>query len=133
MELYKILQLRINVFVVEQNCAYDDCDGKDIDGYHLWCEMNNQIIAYCRILPPTISYAEPSIGRVISHENFRHQHFGTRLMKFAAQISENLFGISSIRISAQCYLKDFYEKLGYSIVSDEYLEDDIPHVEMLKN
>src|SRR5690606_37166621 len=131
-ELYEILQLRSEVFVVEQNCVYNDCDGKDTKSKHFWAEIDNQIVAYCRIVPPGISYSEPSIGRVVTHPNFRNLKLGKQLMKQAIQVCENTFDTESIRISAQSYLKKFYENLGFQQVSEEYLEDGIPHIEMLK-
>ena len=131
-ELYQILQLRTEVFVVEQNCVYNDCDGKDKKSKHLWLEFEGKIAAYCRIVPPGISYSEPSIGRVVTQFKFRNLKLGNQLMKNAIQISENHFETRFIRISAQSYLKNFYENLGFQQVSEEYLEDEIPHIEMLK-
>jgi ElaA protein len=131
-ELYQILQLRSEVFVVEQNCVYNDCDGKDKKSKHLWLEIEGKIAAYCRIVPTGISYSEPSIGRVVTHPKFRNLKLGNQLMKYAIQISENHFETKTIRISAQSYLKNFYENLGFQQVSEEYLEDKIPHIEMLR-
>jgi ElaA protein len=131
-ELYNILELRVEVFVVEQNCLYNECDRKDFKSTHLWCEMDGKVIAYCRILPPGVSYHEPSIGRVVSHPDFRHLKMGYQLMRHSLQIIENHFQTHSVRISAQSYLKSFYEKFGYQQVSEEYLEDDLPHMQMLK-
>src|SRR5690606_38485225 len=104
-ELYEILQLRSEVFVVEQNCVYNDCDGKDKKSKHLWLEIEGKIAAYCRIVPPGISYEEPSIGRVVTRSEFRNLKLGNQLMKNVIQISENHFETKSIRISAQSYLK----------------------------
>lgn len=132
-ELYEILQLRNDVFIVEQNCLYNECDGKDEFCGHLWCESNGKIIAYCRIVPPKISYTEPSIGRIVSHPKFRHLKLGYQLMDFSLQIIENLYETTAVRISAQSYLKGFYEKYQFSQISEEYLEDSLPHMEMLKN
>lgn len=132
-ELYKILQLRVEVFVVEQNCLYNECDGKDTKCDHLWCEQDGKILAYCRIVPPGVSYTEPSIGRVVSHPEFRHMKLGYELMRHSIQIIQNHFPNQCIRISAQSYLKLFYEKFGFQQVSEEYLEDNLPHMEMLKS
>lgn len=132
-ELYEILKLRAEVFVAEQNCPYNDVDGKDIYCQHLWCTMDEKMIAYARIVPPGISYNEPSIGRVVTHTNYRHLKLGHQLMRHSLEIIENIYNTKSIRISAQAYLKNFYEKSGFTQVSDEYLEDDIPHIEMLKD
>src|SRR5690606_944864 len=99
---------------------------------HLWLEIEGKIAAYCRIVPPGISYEEPSIGRVVTRSEFRNLKLGNQLMKNVIQISENHFETKSIRIRAQSYLKKFYENLGFQQVSEEYLEDEIPHIEMLK-
>lgn len=131
-ELYKILQLRINVFIVEQNCPYEECDDKDLKSKHLWCEFNNQIVAYCRILPHGISYQEPSIGRVVTHPQFRDKKLGHKLMRHSLEIIQNHFHTNEVRISAQAHLKNFYENHGFKQVSDQYLEDHIPHIEMLR-
>lgn len=132
-ELYKILQLRNQVFVVEQNCPYQDCDNKDFVSGHLWATVGDDIVAYSRIVPIGISYKEePSIGRVISNDKYRGQGFGKQLLINSIQVIENHFQSTSIRISAQLYLKSFYESFGFQQVSEEYLEDDIPHIEMLK-
>lgn len=132
-ELYTILELRVEVFVVEQNCLYNECDGKDLKCDHLWCELDGKIIAYCRIVPPGISYNEPSIGRVVSHPEYRHLKLGYQLMRHALTTIENHFESSATRISAQSYLKNFYEKFDFVQVSEEYLEDDLPHMQMLKS
>jgi ElaA protein len=132
-ELYEILELRVEVFVVEQNCLYNECDRKDLKCDHLWCEMDGKIIAYCRIVPPGVSYDEPSIGRVVSHPQYRDLKLGYELMRHSLQIIENHFESKSVRISAQSYLKSFYQKFGFQQVSEEYLEDDLPHIQMLKS
>ncbi|WP_313386999.1 GNAT family N-acetyltransferase [Chishuiella sp.] len=132
-ELYKIIQLRNQVFVVEQNCVYQDCDNKDFVSGHLWATVEDDIVAYSRIVPKGISYKEePSIGRVISNNKYRGQGFGKQLLLNSIQVIENNFQSTGIRISAQLYLKSFYESFGFQQVSEEYLEDDIPHIEMLK-
>ena len=131
-ELYDIFHLRMMVFVVEQNCVYNEVDGKDVKCSHLWCESDGRILAYCRIVPPDVSYQEPSIGRVVSHPEFRHLKLGHSLMKNAIQIIENHFETRSIKISAQSYLKKFYEQYGFTQTSEEYLEDNLPHMEMTR-
>lgn len=132
-ELYKIIQLRNEVFVIEQDCIYQDCDGKDLVCGHLWATVDGEVAAYSRIVPKGFSYEnEPSIGRVISNQKFRRFGFGKQLMKNSIQVIENQFKTSSIRISAQAYLKEFYSSFGFEQVSKEYLEDDIPHIEMLR-
>ena len=132
-ELYKIIQLRNEVFVIEQDCIYQDCDGKDLVCGHLWATVDGEVAAYSRIVPKGFSYEnEPSIGRVISNQKFRRFGFGKQLMKNSIQVIENQFKTSAILISAQAYLKEFYSSFGFEQVSDEYLEDDIPHIEMLR-
>lgn len=131
-ELYTILQLRSAVFVVEQNCVYQDMDGKDQLSYHLQVKNeNDQLVAYARLVPPGISYTEPSIGRVISDTDYRKHGFGKLLMKKAIETTCNLWPACDIRISAQLYLLKFYSDLGFQSVGESYLEDNIPHIEML--
>lgn len=130
-ELYEILQLRSLVFVVEQNCVYLDLDGKDQSSYHLWASLNDVIVAYVRLLPPGLSYDEASIGRVITHPDHRKNGFGIELMNHAIERTLHQFNVTDIRISAQCYLEQFYGNLGFKIIGASYLEDGIPHVEML--
>ncbi|RCW47736.1 MULTISPECIES: GNAT family N-acetyltransferase [unclassified Halanaerobium] len=129
--LYRILKARIDVFVVEQNCPYAECDNKDQQSYHLYYEENEEIAAYLRILPAGLSYSEPSIGRVLVAEKFRRKRYAEKMMKTAAAFIKEKFAADSIRISAQKYLNDFYQSLGYKNVSEVYLEDGIPHIEML--
>lgn len=131
-ELYALLALRNEVFVVEQNCIYNECDGKDLKCAHLWATLDGEVVAACRIVPPGVSYEEPSIGRIVSHPKFRQLKLGHQLMRHSLQIIENKYETSSIRISAQCYLGEFYQKYGFHQVSEEYLEDLLPHMEMLK-
>lgn len=131
-ELYRILELRNNVFVVEQECIYQDCDRKDLEAYHLFCIENDKIIATLRILEKGISYDEISIGRVVVDKLYRRKNLGRKAMEMAIDFIKNTYGNSPIRISAQVYIKDFYESLGFKAVSDIYLEDDIPHIEMLR-
>jgi len=131
-ELYGILRLRSEIFVVEQNCPYQDIDGKDSKSFHLQgFNDNNELIAYTRILPAGISYKEVSIGRVVASNKVRGTGVGKELMKESIKFIEKKFGNVPIRIGAQCYLKKFYEGLDFEIASEEYLEDNIPHVEML--
>src|SRR5690606_36213129 len=132
-ELYEILKLRIEVFVIEQNCLYNECDGKDFHCGQLWCTLDGKTIASSRIVPPGVSYVEPSIGRVVSHPDFRHLKLGHQLMRHSLEIISNHYGNLSVKISAQSYLKYFYEKWGFEQVSEEYFEDGLPHMEMLKS
>lgn len=132
-ELYKILELRSKVFVVEQECIYQDCDRKDIGAYHLFCTDNDKAVATLRILNKEVSYPEISIGSVAVDKEYRRKHLGRKSMEMAIDFIKETYGDSPIRISAQLYVKDFYKSLGFREVSDIYLEDDIPHIEMLRN
>lgn len=131
LELYEILKLRNQVFVVEQNCPYQDLDDKDKVSYHIFKWDNNKITAYSRIIPQDVSYKEASIGRVAIDLEFRQKGIGVELMNYSIQNCISIYNCDSIRISAQSYLKLFYERLGFLQTSDEYLEDGIPHIEML--
>jgi ElaA protein len=131
-ELYKILEHRTAVFIVEQTCYYQECDGKDQDCFHQWLENENEeLVAYVRICRPGVSYSEPSIGRVLVVEQFRGNGFGREIMKNAMSFSAKQFSVGTIRISAQKYLEEFYNSLGFEPTGKEYLEDGIPHLEML--
>ena len=130
-ELYEILRVRAEVFVVEQTCVYQDLDEKDKKAYHLFCEEEGKILAYLRILDKGVSYSEISIGRVLTTENNRKKGLARELMKKAIDFIYKDLGEKQIRISGQLYLQVFYESLGFQTVSEMYLEDDIPHVEML--
>lgn len=131
-ELYSILRLRAEVFVVEQNCPYQDIDNKDMQSIHLLgIDHNLQCVAYLRLVQPGVSYKEWSIGRVITSTDVRRTGVGRYMMLKAIDYLITSCGSSAIRISAQSYLEKFYSSLGFVTVSEPYLEDDIPHVEML--
>ena len=118
-ELYSILKLRIEVFVVEQNCPYQDCDD------------NNQLVSYCRIIPTNISYSNYcSIGRVLTKKSHRKLNIGKDLMNYGINFCLNNY-TNTIKISAQAYLEKFYTELGFIAISELYLEDNIPHIEMI--
>lgn len=131
-ELYAIMQLRNEVFVLEQNCIYQDADGKDLHAWHCmgWNEYG-QLMAYTRLLPQGISYETPSIGRVVTHADVRRLGAGKELMLRSIETCRKLFGNNNIRIGAQLYLKSFYESFGFVQMGDVYLEDGIEHIEML--
>jgi ElaA protein len=130
-ELYSIIRLRSEVFVVEQNCVFLDADNKDQQCYHL-CGWNNHIsVAYSRLVPPGVLYDEPSIGRVVISPVYRKSGAGRALMEKAIEECIIIFGKQNIKIGAQLYLKKFYESLGFCQCSDTYLEDNIEHIEML--
>ena len=131
-ELYAILQLRSEVFVVEQNCVFQDMDDKDQKCFHLMCWENKKLIAYTRLVPAGISYVESSIGRVVSSPSVRKRGIGKELMEQSIDWVNLLFGKGiPIKIGAQLYLKKFYESFGFVQSSDVYLEDGISHIEML--
>ena len=129
-ELYEILQLRVNVFVVEQNCAYEDLDSRDQDALHVWLEDEEGIEAYLRIMDRGVVSPYVSIGRVIACK--RRQGLATELLKEAIVIARKEFQADKIYLEAQVYAKSLYEKLGFVQVSEEFLEDGIPHIRMLK-
>lgn len=132
-ELYSILQLRSEVFVVEQDCVYQDVDNKDQKAFHLFFIDNNTVIAYTRLFKPGDYFKEASIGRVVIQKNYRKQGLGHQLMKASINTIEEKFDTSNITISAQTYLKRFYESHGFNQVGEEYLEDEIPHIKMVLN
>ena len=130
-ELYDILQLRTDVFVVEQQCIFQDLDNKDQACFHLWAEdEDRKILACTRIVPGGISYAEASIGRVATARNARGTGLGRELMKNSITYLEELYGKVDIKIGAQLYLKEFYSSFGFIQSSDIYDEDGIDHIEM---
>ncbi len=129
-ELYKIMQLRSEIFVVEQNCVYQDVDNKDIKAHHLTAWNNDTLVAYCRILPPGISFKEASIGRVLTAKKYRKSGTGKALMQRGIAATLQQYGCNQITIGAQLYLKNFYNSLGFKQVSEAYLEDGIPHIDM---
>lgn len=131
-ELYEVLQLRTEIFVVEQNCPYQECDGKDKASFHLLGFMDKKLVAYARLLPVGVSYENYcSIGRVLVKNGFRNHSYAKDLMKYAIDYCETVFECA-IKISAQEYLKEFYIQLGFQEISLPYLEDNIPHISMIK-
>ena len=130
-ELYEILKLRAEVFVVEQNCPYQDLDDKDQSSYHLFLEDNGQIIAVLRILPENIAYKEMAIGRLIVKKSYRGKGISRKMMLRAMEFITEDLGKEKIRLSGQAYLNDFYQSLGFEKVSEMYLEDGIEHFEFL--
>ncbi|MFY0483083.1 GNAT family N-acetyltransferase [Flavobacterium sp. PLA-1-15] len=132
-ELYQILQLRSEVFVVEQNCVYQDIDGKDQKAIHIIGEYDNKVVAYTRIFKPGDYFENASIGRVVIDANYRDRKWGHDLIRESVTAIARHFGESPITISAQLYLQKFYESHGFVVVGETYLEDGIPHIEMLRN
>ena len=129
-ELYAIMQLRNEVFSVEQNCVYQDADDKDQASYHLAGWDGKKLAAYCRILPAGLSYDSPSIGRVVSSPAYRNSGCGRHLMQLAITKTLAQFSHPLVTISAQFYLEKFYSDLGFRQISDVYAEDGIPHIKM---
>ena len=129
-ELYEMLQLRSEVFVVEQNCVYQDIDGKDQKAIHVLGYSEGILVAYSRLFKPKDYFEYASIGRVIVKASHRDKKLGHELMRVSIDAITTLFQETKITISAQLYLQKFYESHGFVVVGESYLEDDIPHIEM---
>ena len=137
-EWHGLVRLRVNVFVVEQDCPYSDLDGKDLRAWHVWKEGEDvakgaAMVACARVLGPGVSYAEPSIGRVATRRDRRSEGLGKELMERSIEVCERTWPGQDIRISAQCYLEAWYGDLGFASVGEPYLEDGIPHIQMLRS
>ncbi len=132
-ELYKVLRLRAEVFVVEQDCVYQDIDNKDQKALHVIGYKNNNIIAYTRIFDAGDYFEKASIGRVVVSETERKYGYGHNLIKQSIVAIKDQYSKEEIKISAQCYLKNFYEKHNFKQIGEEYLEDGIPHIAMVKS
>lgn len=130
-QLYQILQLRAEVFVIEQDCIYQDMDDNDQQASHLAGYRNDELICYARLLPPGLKYTGASIGRVITRQSVRGEGLGMVLMQQAISHCQQHWPGKGISISAQQHLEKFYQSLGFSTQSDPYDEDGIPHIEML--
>ncbi len=130
-ELYGILQLRAEVFVVEQNCVYNDLDGRDRMAYHLFLKNDDEMVAALRILPEDVAFEDMAIGRLIVKRQYRGRKIAWKMMKKAMDYIINYLNKERIRLSGQAYLVEFYEGLGFHKVSDVYLEDGIDHFEFL--
>tara|TARA_B100002003_G_C14017565_1_gene490807 strand:- start:421 stop:858 length:438 start_codon:yes stop_codon:yes gene_type:complete len=131
-ELYQILQLRSEVFVVEQNCVYQDIDGKDDKALHIIGEVNGEIVAYTRCFDKGFYFEESAIGRVVVKDNQRKYGYGHQIMKASIKAIKDHFGTENIKLSAQQYLIKFYESHGFTSIGEGYLEDGIPHIAMVK-
>ena len=129
-ELYAILQLRSQVFGVEQNCVYQDMDNKDQVCFHMMCWEHDALVAYTRLVPPGVSYTEPSIGRVVTSRDMRRGGLGKTLVEKSIAEIFKLYGQTAIKIGAQLYLKKFYESFDFEQSGDIYDEDGIPHIHM---
>ena len=130
-ELYAILYLRTAVFVVEKACPYQEVDNKDQESYHLLGQDNGDVVAYARLLPPGLSFHQASIGRVLVAPSHRGQGLGQQLMARSLAFLVEELGQKRIQLSGQTYLEAFYKSFGFQPISDMYLEDDIPHKDML--
>jgi ElaA protein len=130
-ELYDLLYLRQQIFVVEQSCIYLDADGVDKDCLHLLGLVNKKIVGYARIIPAGIKYKTPSIGRVVVDEKHRGKGYAYKLMDKAIKIAIEEFKAKKLTISAQLYLKEFYQSIGFKVVGDVYLDCDLPHLKMV--
>lgn len=128
-ELYEIIKIRSAVFVVEQNCVYQDLDGVDQDAYHVFLRENGEIVGYLRVVDKGKRLDEVSVGRVISLK--RRQGIGGKLMRAGLAVAKEKFGADKVMVGAQTYAIPFYESVGFRVISEEYLEDGIPHVYML--
>ncbi len=130
-QLYNIIKERLNIFVVEQDCPYPELDDLDQQSFHLFNEEEGEIKAYCRILEAGVKYQEASIGRVIVKEKYRRNGLATQLLNNAIDFMSNGLNETKIKIQAQDYLRDFYSSFGFQPISEVYLEDGIPHVDMI--
>jgi len=131
LSVYQMYRLRQQVFVLEQSCLYEDIDTLDLQALHLLGNTDSSLVAYLRILAPGVSYKEPAIGRVVIDESSRGQGLGRLLIEQGIRLTREQFGGLAIRISAQSHLTKLYEEAGFKPVGDAYVEDGIPHQEML--
>lgn len=127
-ELYDIIKVRLDVFVVEQKCTYQDIDGKDKGAYHVWLSDDDRIIAYLRVLDKGVSFDDVALGRVLSTK--RRCGLGTRIVKEGIRVAKEKFGADRITIEAQTYVAEMYEKIGFVKRGEEFLDVGIPHIEM---
>ncbi len=131
-ELYRILMTRVAVFVVEQACPYPEVDGRDQDSLHLWLEVDGEIAAYCRIISPENVDGHYTIGRVLVTEDHRGKGYARAMMTEAVRVLEEEWKVGRIFLHGQEHLRHFYGSFGFEEISDVYLEDGIPHVDMIK-
>lgn len=132
LELFNIIKARESVFVVEQQCPYQETDDMDLHSWHLAVSLNGELAAYVRVVDPCIKYEQPSIGRVMTLEKFRSLKIGRTLMNEAIHFTEEQFPKMGIKIGAQVYLQNFYESLGFEVITEPYDEDGIPHIDMVR-
>ena len=127
-ELHELYRLRVDVFVVEQKCPYPEIDDLDLVSRHVWLEDERGVTAYLRLIPPGARFADASIGRVLAV--YRREGLGTRIVREGLKLAREAFGADAVTIEAQTYARGLYEKLGFIQTSEEFLEDDIPHIRM---
>ena len=132
-EWHDIAKIRMEIFIIEQDCIYLDLDNKDLDAIHVFAEQNKEIVAYARLLAKEVSYSEVSVGRVVVSKKMRGINLGHLLMEKVISIADKKYNSEPIKISAQEHLIQFYQKHGFRVVTKSYLEDGIPHVGMLKD
>ncbi|MDN3723067.1 GNAT family N-acetyltransferase [Aequorivita sp. SDUM287046] len=131
-ELYEVLQLRAEIFVMEQDCVYQDIDGKDERAIHIMGWEDGNLVAYARCFRAGDYFDEASIGRVLVRENYRKLGYGHKITKASIEAIESIFKAEKIKISAQIYLVIFYESHGFKTIGDRYMEDGIPHIAMIR-
>ena len=131
-ELYEILALRSEIFIVEQNVPYQDLDGKDLDAIHIFAKDNGTVVAAIRILKPGVSYPEASFGRVVVKESYRGKKLSSIMIQKGLELMETKWNVKQVRISAQAYLQKYYATFGFEVQSGIYIEDQLPHIEMAK-
>lgn len=130
-KIYEMYRFRIDVFVVERDCVYTEVDGKDFESLHLFIKKNEELIGYARIIPPGLKYEhDVAIGRVIVKKEYRKQKIGLILMENALKVAKNQWPTCDIRLSAQAHLEHFYNLVGFKRITDNYLEEKLPHVGM---
>ena len=132
-DLYNLLQLRSEIFVVEQECAYQDIDGKDFIALHVIGYDKGEIVSYTRCFPPGAYFSEASIGRVLVRKSVRGHNYGWSIMNASLEAIHTHYSAKTIKISAQTYLRKFYESFSFNQIGLEYMEDGIPHIEMIKS
>lgn len=132
-ELYQILQLRSEVFVVEQDCVYQDIDGKDQKALHILGYEGDLLVAYTRLFPPGIYFSEAAIGRVVVKYEHRKNSYGHELLEASIKAIEEQYQTKKIKLSAQIYLTKFYESHGFEQIGEGYMEDGIPHIAMVRS
>ncbi len=131
-ELYSILKIRQEVFIIEQNCNYLDCDNLDLNAIHIYIKEDLKLIAYLRIIKPKVISENAVLGRILVDSERRKNNIGKKIISHAINLIKHNYPNTSIEMSAQAYLIDFYNQFEFKVYGEEYLEDDIPHIKMIK-